>query len=73
MKKNIVVSWGVGFFCMKENKLVTHNVTSIYIDKTSTVNVCVHKGRDVEVIKLSMDEAQEIGFINIKALTKYCK
>lgn len=68
-----VISWGVGFYDVKEDKDITHNVTNIFIDSfSSTVKVTVQKGLKVYTVNFSMEHAQEIGFINIKALSHYC-
>lgn len=68
-----VISWGVGFYDVKEDKDITHNVTSIVVDSSSSmVKVTIQKGVKVYTVNFSMEHAQEIGFINIKALRNYC-
>ncbi len=68
-----VISWGVGFYDVKEGKDITHNVTNIFIDSfSSMVRVTIEKGLKVYTVNFSMEHAQEIGFINIKALSNYC-
>lgn len=68
-----VISWGVGFYDVKECKDITHNVTNIFIDRfSSMVEVTIQKGLKVYTVKFTMEHAQEIGFINIKALSNYC-
>jgi NADH/NAD ratio-sensing transcriptional regulator Rex len=72
MNKPTVV-WGVSLFDVDTLKDATHNVTSIHIDRFSNMaKVVIEKGTKVEVLNISMDEAQRIGFININALTGYC-
>ena len=73
-KKKVVVAWGVGFYDIKEKKEITHNVTNIYVDSfNSLVNVTIQKGIEVYTVSFSMSHAQEIGFIDIEKLQKYCK
>ena len=68
-----VISWGVGFYDIKEGKNITHNVTNIVIDSfNSMLKVTIEKGLKVYTINFTMEHAQEIGFINIKALSNYC-
>lgn len=68
-----VISWGVGFYDVKEDKDITHNVTNIFVDSfSSMVKVTIQKGLEVYTVNFSMQHAQEIGFINIKALSNYC-
>lgn len=72
--KKCVVSWGVSPYDILEAKDVTHNVTNIFIDSfSSMVEVTIQKGLNVSTVAFSMEHAQEIGFINIKALKDYCK
>ena len=66
INKNKKVTWGVNLFG-------THHVTSIRIDFSEMVHVVIEKGTDVQQHTFSMEHAQEIGFININALLKYCK
>ena len=71
---DIVIAWGVGLFDIKSGKDITHNVTGIYVDSYNSIcTVIIQKGTDVDTIKISMEYAQEIGFININALKPYCK
>ena len=68
-----VISWGIGFYDVKEGKDITHNVTNIHIDSSSSmVKVTIQKGLKVYTVSFTMEHAQEIGFINIKALSNYC-
>lgn len=68
-----VISWGVGFYDIKEGKDITHNVTNIVIDRfNSMVKVTIEKGLKAYTVDFTMEHAQEIGFINIKALSNYC-
>ena len=67
-----IISWGVGFYDLKEGKDITHNVTNIFVDSfSSMVRVTIQKGRKVNTVDFTMEHAQEIGFINIKALSNY--
>jgi hypothetical protein len=69
-----VIGWGAGSYSVRERRDKTHKVTSIYVDNMSSIiRVVIEKGSEVDVINLSMEHAQEIGFINIKALKPYCK
>lgn len=69
IKKEKVISWGVGFYDPIQDKSVTHNVTNIFIDShSSMVKVIIEHGIDVKSVNLSIEESQEIGFINIQAL-----
>jgi|GEM_PF-4363811 len=53
---------------------ITHRVTSISIDNMSHMaTIVIEKGLKVEVVKISMDFAQHIGFINMDVLLPYCK
>lgn len=73
MSKNNNITWK-SFFNLRENKDATHVVTNIFVDSfNSTVHVTLEHGVKVENIGFSMEQAQEIGFINIKALELYCK
>lgn len=68
-----VISFGIGYYDPKEDKKITHNVTSIRVDSSSsTTTVIIEKGIEVSSITLSMELAEEIGFINVKALKDYC-
>ena len=69
-----VISWGVGFYDVKEGKDITHNVTNIHIDSfNSMVKINIQKGSTVYTVNFTMEHAQEIGFINIKALSNYAQ
>jgi hypothetical protein len=71
--KKPVIMFGVGFFCIKENKEVTHNVTNIFVDNsTHKVTVIIEKGHKIESLSISIEEAERIGFIDVKKLEKYC-
>jgi hypothetical protein len=67
-----VISWGFGFYDVKEGKDITHNVTDIFVDSVSSmVKVTIQRGKSVKKIEFTMEHAQEIGFINVKALSNY--
>jgi hypothetical protein len=71
--QNSVVSWGVKKYDLEEQRIVTHNVTNIVVDSfSSMVKVNIQHGNSVKTIGFSMEHAQAIGFINIKALSVYC-
>lgn len=52
---------------------VPYHVNSIFIEHGSMVNIVIQHGMNVDSVKISMEHAQEIGFINLSALKKYCK
>ena len=69
-----VIVWGTTFLNQETMENATHHVTGIYVDShSSIVTVNIEKGTSVDQIKISMEAAQEIGFINIQALSKFCK
>jgi hypothetical protein len=71
--KKPVIIFGVGFFCVKENKEATHNVTNIFVNNSNhIVTVIIEKGHKVESLAISIEEAQRIGFIDVKKLEGYC-
>lgn len=72
--KEPVIVYGVGDYSIKEGKDVTHNVTNISVNIfDSTVIAVIEKGIEVSQVKLTMEVAQEIGFINVRALKQFCK
>lgn len=74
MKKEIVLNWGVGFLQIKTMKKVTHHVTNIHVDSMSSMlYVIIEQGTKIERIQISMNEAENIGFINFDALKKFIK
>jgi hypothetical protein len=71
MSKNRIV-YGVGFLHLETMKPATCNITMIHIDNFQhTCFVTREKGSDVKTFTLTMERAQEIGFINIDALEPY--
>jgi hypothetical protein len=53
---------------------VTHTVTAINVDNfKNTVHVNIQKGTKVDSYEITMEHAQEIGFMNMQALDRYCK
>jgi hypothetical protein len=72
--KEPVIIYGVGCYSIGDGQDVTHNITSIIVDRfDSTVTVVIEKGIEVSQVKLTMEVAQEIGFINVRALKQFCK
>ena len=70
---NTIINYGVGFLDVNQNQ-VTHKVTSIHFDNFKhTVKVVIEKGIEISQPEMTMEYAQEIGFINIQALKSYCK
>lgn len=73
---NPVIAFNNTHFKVSRDKFVTHSVGSIYVDSfAGTVKVAIEskaKG-NVEVVTMTMDQAERIGFINIEALKDYCK
>lgn len=56
-----------------EDQKNTTNINSINIDNfMQTVSVTTQKGLRVQVVNMSMENAQDIGFINVDALKNYC-
>jgi hypothetical protein len=51
----------------------THVVTNIHVDFNDMITVVMEKGIEVNRIQLSMEHAEQIGFINLSALSSYCK
>lgn len=71
-KKEKVISWGVGFYDVKKDKNITHNVTSLFIDsQSSMMKIVVEHGINIQVINISMEESQTIGLINLDVLSKF--
>jgi hypothetical protein len=75
-KKEPVIVFGIGWYSIKDGKDVTHNVTSVKIDVVNNpqfVTVVIENGIEVNQVSLSKESAQEIGFINVNALKRFCK
>ena len=71
MKK--VISFGSKLLT-GDGRDVTHMVTSINVDSWNhMVTVVIEKGLTVDTVEITMEQAQDIGFINLNALEKYCK
>jgi len=69
---NSIITLGT---CILNKELVkpTHQITSIKFCNTGIVSVNIqHHGR-VENIVLNFVHAQDIGFINVEALSEYCR
>lgn len=66
-----ILVYRAGFLDLKTMKSPTRIVTSINIDNHfGIVYVSVVKGLSVDSFKMTMEHAQDIGFINIQALNK---
>jgi hypothetical protein len=75
-KKEPIIVFGIGGYSIKDGKYVTHNVTSVKIDvvhNSQFVTVVIESGIEVNEVSLTMESAQEIGFINVNALKRFCK
>lgn len=60
------------FYAIQRN--CKHSVQSIYIDNfDEVITVIIQKGNQVDSVNITMQHAQEIGFINLDALKNYCK
>jgi hypothetical protein len=67
-----VIEWSGPLFLVED--MDKHFVTNININPlNSMVDVYIQNAFDVQKHSFSMKHAQEIGFININALLKYCK
>lgn len=74
MTEDVVISWGVGFYSAKQDKNITHHVTGVFVDVfNSSVRATVQKGLEVQTVNLTIERAQDIGFINFEALSVFLK
>ena len=68
------IKWGASSFDTKKMQEATHRVTSINVNNQSNmVSIIIQRGLGVDSVQMSMEHAQEIGFINFNALINYCK
>ena len=68
-----VIVFGGAFFDVKTGKDVTHHVNGIYVNGIDKeVTVFIQHGLRVYQVKMTMEHAEDIGFINVKALSNYC-
>jgi NADH:ubiquinone oxidoreductase subunit F (NADH-binding) len=73
MAKEKVIAFNNQLFDVNKSKNVTHNIVSIFIDSFSGyATIRVEHFEKVESIKISIEEAVNIGFLNFDALNKYC-
>lgn len=71
---NKVITYKSKSLDIKTMKPPTHCITSIYIDNFNNfVSVIIQKGLEINSVKITMEKAQEMGFINFNALKDYCK
>ena len=72
MKK--VITWGQTFMHPKTLETPTHRINGVYIDSfNSDAVISIQKGIEVNQVKVSIEELQEIGFLNFDKLDRYCK
>jgi hypothetical protein len=72
MKNKNRIVYGVGFLHLETMQPANCNITSINIDNfNKTCSITREKGLDVKTFTISMEQAREIGFINIDALELY--
>ena len=70
---SVNIVWGNTLLDLKTGKEITHRVTSMYVDTfLSVVEINIQKGVEMNTIRITMEEAEAIGFINVKALGNYC-
>lgn len=70
MAKKINIGWGVGFVD-GNGKELTHNVTSMYVDDLSMVRLTIERNMTVRHLAISMENARDMGLINLEALNSY--
>lgn len=70
---SVNIVWGNTLLDLKTGNEITHRITSMYVDSfLSVVEINIQKGTKIDTIKITMEEAESIGFINVKALSNYC-
>lgn len=68
-----IINYGISLV-NEENKDVTHFITSIHINSVSHIaTFIIENGINVQQLKISMDEAQKLGIINIQKLIPFIK
>ncbi len=65
------ISWGQ--LLNKNGDLHPFRVHGFFVDKDSCVNVTIEHGIKVEILVITMEEAQRLGLINLGALAGYCE
>ena len=74
MKTDIVINYGVGSVQLNTGKNVTHKVTRIHADlMNDMIKIIYEHGLYVDRNDMSMENAQEIGLINLNALKPFLK
>jgi len=69
MAKEKTIVWGLALFSQETLKDADIRITDIGTDFTkSTVNIVSEQGMNVKVTEMSIENAREIGFINLDAL-----
>lgn len=75
MSKNKIILWGQPIVQDKDIKQTTF-VNNIFVDsRNSMISISLEKcgTTEVNVIRISMEQAQDIGFINFGKLADYIK
>ena len=69
-----VVVWGQTLIHPKTGERPTHRISNIHIDSfNSEAVIIIEKGIQVSRLKVSIEELQNIGFLDFDKLEKYCK
>ena len=72
IKEKIIV-YGVPIID-KNLKKPTHFVTAIHIDNfQKTASFVIQKGLNVDMVKISIEECQSFGILDIEKLYNFCK
>ena len=74
--KSKVIAWKIptGGYSPRQDKIVDYSVQNLHIDYFSgVIHVVMQKGNRVDQFDITMEYAQEIGFINFDSLKPYCK
>ena len=71
MKKHIAL--GISKLC-RNNEFATHNINNIYINmERGNIDFVIQKGMNITTVSITLEHAQDIGFINVDKLEMYCK
>ena len=75
MKKTKTIVYGPGLFDVKTGKDIDFHVNSVYFLNNDLIHIVLeeHKTKKMEHIEISVQQAENIGFINFNALSNYCK
>ena len=61
-------------FNIKNLKDITHRITNISVDVFSNnVSVVIEKGTEVNHVNITLQQAEEMGFLNLEALKPFCR